>query len=80
MGRQFYDAVGIIYQAVRANRNEPDAREDSGEYTRALSSPEKSYEGLLGRVFFDQSGDGSWPPVIAQIESSNPPRWKLLNR
>jgi branched-chain amino acid transport system substrate-binding protein len=76
---QFYDAVGIIYQAVKANQNEPDARK-IGEYTRSLSSPEKSYDGLLGRIFFDQSGDGSWPPVIAQIASSNPPRWKLLSR
>jgi branched-chain amino acid transport system substrate-binding protein len=76
---QFYDAVGIIYEAVKANRNEPDARK-IGDYTRSLASPEKSYSGLLGRVYFDQHGDGSWPPAIAQIVSSSPAGWKLLNR
>ena len=76
---QFYDAVGIIYEAVKANNNEPDPRK-IGEFTRGLSSPEKAYSGLLGRVYFDKAGDGSWPPVVAQIVSATPPRWKLLNR
>jgi branched-chain amino acid transport system substrate-binding protein len=76
---QFYDAVDIIYAAVKANGNQADARK-IGEYTRALSSPEKSHAGMLGHLFFDRTGDGSWPPRIAQIVSSNPPGWKLLER
>lgn len=76
---QFYDAVGIIYEAVKANKNNPDAKQ-IGEYTRSLSSVEKAYPGLLGRVHFDKTGEGIWPPIIGQIVSSNPPRWKILNR
>jgi branched-chain amino acid transport system substrate-binding protein len=76
---EFYDAVGIIYQAVKANGGVPDAKK-IGEYTRSLSSPDKSYSGVLGKVYFDKTGDGSWRPVIGQVVSSNPSRWKLLNQ
>ena len=48
--------------------------------TRGLSSPEKSYPGILGKIYFDKTGDGSWPPVIGQVAGSNPPKYKLLNR
>ncbi len=76
---QFYDAVGIIYEAVKANGNNADSKK-IGEYTRALNSEAKSYPGILGNVYFDKNGDGSWSPVIGQVVSSNPPQWKLLNR
>lgn len=76
---QFYDAVSIIYEATKANGGNPDAKA-IGAYTRGLSSPEKSYPGILGKIYFDKTGDGSWPPVIGQVAGSNPPKYKLLNR
>lgn len=76
---QFYDAVGIIHAAVKANGNVANA-EQIGAYTRSLTSDEKSYPGLLGNVHFDSTGEGIWPPIIGEIISSNPPGWKVLNR
>lgn len=76
---QFYDAVGIIYEAVKANKNVADAQQ-IGAYTRSLNSLEKNYPGLLGKVHFDNTGEGIWPPIIGEITSANPPRWKVLNR
>ncbi len=76
---QFYDAVGIVYAAVKANKNVADAQQ-IGAYTRSLSSMEKSYPGLLGNVHFDSTGEGIWPPIMGEITSSNPPKWKVVNR
>ena len=76
---QFYDAVGIVHAAVKANVNVANA-EQIGAYTLSLTSDEKSYPGLLGNVHFDSTGEGIWPPIIGEITSSNPPRWKVLNR
>lgn len=76
---QFYDAVGLIFAAVKANKNVPDSRQ-IGAFTRTLKSPEVAYNGVLGKVHFDSTGEGIWSPAIAEVVSSSPPRWKINKR
>ena len=79
---QFYDAVGLIFEAVKANDYVIDSGK-IGEFTRKLNSPQNTYSGIMGNLFFDKTGDGAWSPMIAQIVNSTSAEgdfWKVLSK
>jgi len=79
---QFYDAVGLIFAAVKVNGYVVDSKQ-IGEFTRKLTSKEHSYSGILGNVYFDETGDGAWAPMIGKIVDSgdaNGEFWQVLGR
>ena len=51
---EFYDAVGLIFEAVKANGYVVDSKQ-IGEFSRNLTSKEHSYSGILGNVYFDET-------------------------
>ena len=79
---EFYDAVGLIFEAVKANGYVPDSKQ-IGAFTRNLTSAKNSYSGILGNVYFDKTGDGAWEPIIGEIVDSsnaNGEFWRSLGR
>jgi branched-chain amino acid transport system substrate-binding protein len=79
---QFYDAVGLIFEAVKANGYNIDSKQ-IGEFTRKLDSEKTAYSGIMGNLYFDKTGDGAWPPMIAEIgNTSNPDGdfWKIISK
>jgi len=79
---QFYDAVGLIFEAVKANNYVVDSKQ-IGAYTRSLRSPEKSYSGIMGNIFFDETGDGAWSPMIGKVvdvNNANGEFWEVISR
>ena len=79
---EFYDAVGLIFEAVKANGYVPDSKQ-IGAFTRNLTSAKNSYSGILGNVYFDKTGDGAWEPIIGEIvdtKNANGEFWRSLGR
>ena len=79
---EFYDAVGLIFEAVKANGYVPDSKQ-IGAFTRNLTSAKNSYSGILGNVYFDKTGDGAWDPIIGEIvdtKNANGEFWRSLGR
>lgn len=79
---QFYDAVGLIFEAVKANGYVVNSVQ-IGEFTRKLNSPQSTYKGIMGDLYFDKTGDGAWSPMIAEVvnpTSTTGDFWKVLVR
>ncbi len=79
---EFYDAVGIVFEAVKANGYVPDSKQ-IGAFTRNLTSAKNSYSGILGNVYFAKNGDGDWAPIIGEIVDSKHADgefWRSLGR
>lgn len=74
---QMYDAVGMIAEAIKANGNKADPTQIR-DFTKSFVSADKSYRGLIGNLYFDKFGDGSWQPIIGEVERAVPPKWKIL--
>jgi branched-chain amino acid transport system substrate-binding protein len=72
---EFYDTVGMIYELVKANRGVVN-RKALADYTRSLKQG-AGYRGVMGEIYFDETGEAAWPPIIGQIKGGS---WTIIRR
>ena len=60
-----YDAISIVTEGIKKNGFTRDA---VLQYLKTLDSPEKAFEGLTGKTFFDAEGDCKKPVQVAQVK------------
>jgi branched-chain amino acid transport system substrate-binding protein len=72
---EFYDTVGMIYDLVKANRGVV-SRKAIADYTRGLKRG-AGYRGVMGEIYFDETGEAAWPPLIGQIKGGS---WTILRQ
>jgi branched-chain amino acid transport system substrate-binding protein len=70
---EFYDTVGMIYELVKANRGVV-SRKAIADSARGLKKG-AGYRGVMGEIYFDDTGEAAWPPLIGQIKGGG---WTVL--
>ncbi len=65
MSANAYDAAGIVIDAI--SKVGPD-RVKIREYLAGIDSPEKAYEGVTGKTYFDAKGDSQKPAFVKMVK------------
>jgi branched-chain amino acid transport system substrate-binding protein len=60
-----YDAISLVCDGIKKNGFTRDA---VLQHLKSLDSPDKAYDGLTGKTFFDQEGDCKKPVQVAQVK------------
>lgn len=76
-GALSYDAVSMLVEGIRQNGA---TREGIAKYMQGVTTPEKAFQGVVGKIYFDENGDclralqmavvknGKFVPAEKQIE------------